>query len=172
MAALERRVRLVLWTLAWWRRECFRKGTGHRDDHRLLALADVPAAQVVGEDQPLGIAARVRREAGLDAGDLAGGQTVTSVEEDAVGAQDDGLVLALGLDGLGQVVQLVGAEHREHAGGGVGLDDGLLVGWGTGGAPQMSCGVVRPGGRAVVDRLPSGLSVALGSGCEACAAAV
>jgi hypothetical protein len=63
----------------------FGKGTGHRDDHRLLALADVPAAQVVGEDQPLGVAAGVGGEARLDAGDLAGGQTVTSVEEDTVG---------------------------------------------------------------------------------------
>ncbi|MGN3958245.1 hypothetical protein ACGV4K_24575 [Streptomyces sp. WAC8370] len=100
----------------------FRKGTGHRDDHRLLALADVPAAQAVGEDQPLGVAAGVGGEARLDVGNLAGGQTVTPVEEDTVGAQDDGRVLALGLDGLGQVVQLVGAEHREHVGGGVGLD--------------------------------------------------
>ncbi|MBX7555289.1 hypothetical protein K1Y78_47160 [Streptomyces sp. tea 10] len=54
----------------------FRKETGHRDDHGLLALADEPAAQVVGEDQPLGVVAGVGGEAGLVLGDLTGSETV------------------------------------------------------------------------------------------------
>ncbi|MCC9311940.1 hypothetical protein LN042_33590 [Kitasatospora sp. RB6PN24] len=93
-------------------------------DHGALPFAEVTAHDVGQVDERPLVGAGVGGEAGFDACEFAGGETVAAVEENAVGVDDDRHQQTAGLDVLGEVVQLVLGKHRVL--GGVRVD---LQGW-------------------------------------------